>query len=87
MNIHKNARLTPRRRQELAMRVEAGEPLKHAARQFAVSAHTARKWCARYQADGEAGLADRSSRPHTSPRLTAARLQLAAKVLRRQQWT
>ena len=32
MNIHKNARLTPRRRQELAMRVEAGEPLKHAAR-------------------------------------------------------
>jgi len=87
MNIHKNARLTPRRRQELVMRVEAGEPLKHAARQFAVSAHTARKWCARYQADGEAGLADRSSRPHTSPRLTAARLQLAAKVLRRQQWT
>jgi leucine-zipper of insertion element IS481 len=41
----------------------------------------------RGQAYGEAGLADRSSRPHTSPRRTAARLQLAAKVLRRQQWT
>jgi transposase InsO family protein len=87
MNIHKNARLTLRRRQELVTRLEAGEPLKRLARVFAVSAHTARKWRARYQADGGAGLADRSSRPHTSPRLTAARLQLAAKVLRRQQWT
>jgi transposase-like protein len=82
MNVHKNARLTPRRRQELVMRLEAGEPLKRVARRFAVSAHTARKWRTRYEADGEAGLADRSRRPHTSPRLTAARLQLAAKVLR-----
>jgi transposase len=87
MNVHKNARLTLRRRQELVTRLEAGEPLKRLARMFAVSAHTARKWRARYQADGRAGLADRSSRPHTSPRLAAARLQLAAKVLRRQQWT
>ena len=83
MNVDKNARLTLRRRQELVRHLDAGEPLKRVAREFAVSAHTARKWRARYQADGEAGLADRSSRPHTSPRLTAARLQLAAKVLRR----
>ena len=87
MNVHKNARLTPRRRQELVRRLDAGEPLKRVAREFAVSAHTARKWRARYQGDGEAGLADRSSRPHVSPRLTAARRPLAAKVLRRQQWT
>ena len=87
MNIHQNARLTPRRRQELVLRLEAGEPLKPLARVFAVSPRTARKWRARYQADGWAGLADRSSRPHTSPRVTAPRLQLAAKVLRRQQWT
>src|SRR5262245_60814558 len=78
MNVHKNARLTLRRRQELVMHLDA-EPLKRVAREFAVSARTARKWRARYQTDGEAGLADRSSRPHTSPRLTAARLQLAAK--------
>src|SRR6185503_18541630 len=70
MNVHKNARLTPRRRQELVMRLAVGEPLKRVAREFAVSAQTARKWRARYRADGEAGLADRSSRPHTSPRLT-----------------
>jgi hypothetical protein len=28
MNVHKNARLTPRRRQELVMRLAVGEPLK-----------------------------------------------------------
>src|SRR5260370_38801054 len=57
------------------------------ARVFAVSPRTAGRWRARYRADGWAGLADRSSRPHTSPRVTAPRLQLTAKVLRRQQWT
>jgi transposase len=69
------------------MRLQAGEPLKRVARVFAVSAHTARKWRARYQADGEAGLADRSSRHHTVPASRPPALQLAAKVLRRQQWT
>ena len=39
------------------LRLEAGEPVKRLARVFAVSAHTARKWRARYQADGWAGLA------------------------------
>jgi transposase len=63
MNVHKNVR----RRQELVMRLAAGEPLKPLARGFAVSVHTARKWRARYQADGWAGLADRSSRPGSSP--------------------
>src|SRR5439155_6291558 len=87
MNVHKNARLTVRRRQELVTRLEAGEPLKHLARVFAVSPRTVRKWRARYQDAGVAGRADRSSRPQTSPRRTPARLQLAAKVLRRQQWT
>src|SRR5258707_15588294 len=85
MNIHQNAPLTLRRRQELVLRLEAGEPLKPLARVFAVSPRTARKWRARYQADGWAGLADRWSRPHTSPRVTAPRLQLAAKALPRQQ--
>ncbi len=87
MNVHKNARLTVHRRQELVTRLEAGEPLKRLARVFAVSPRTVRKWRARYQDAGVAGLADRSSRPQTSPRRTPARLQLAAKVLRRQQWT
>src|SRR5439155_998389 len=87
MNVHKNARLTVHRRQELVTRLEAGAPLKRLARVFAVSPRTVRKWRARYQDAGVAGLADRSSRPQTSPRRTPARLQLAAKVLRRQQLT
>jgi transposase InsO family protein len=87
MNIHKNARLTVCRRQELVGRLEGGEPLKRLARVFAVSARTARKWRTRYREEGAAGLMDRSSRPLTSPGRTPARLQLAAKVLRRQQWT
>ena len=87
MNVHQNARLTLRRRHELVTRVEAGEPLKRAARRGDVSVPTARKWWARYQAEGVPGLADRSSRPHHTPSVTAAAPQLAAKVLRWQKWT
>jgi len=87
MNVHKNARLTVRRRLELVTRVAAGEPLKRVARTFDVSARTARKWWARYRAEELMGLGDRSSRPHHSPATTAAPIQLATKVLRWQQWT
>jgi len=87
MNIHKNARLTVRRRQELVEHVAAGCPVKRAAREFAISARTARKWWVRYRDEGVAGLMDRSSRPHVSPAATPGRLQLAAKVLRWQRWT
>jgi len=87
MNVHKNARLTLRRRQELVTRREAGTPLKGVARSFDVSIRTARKWWTRYQAEGSAGLQDRSSRPHVSPRRTAPAIQLGVKVLRYQNWT
>lgn len=87
MNIHKSARLTRRRREELVTRREAGEPLKRLARGFDISVPTARKWWGRYRAEGWAGLADRSSRPHASSARPAAPLQLAAKVLRWQHWT
>jgi transposase InsO family protein len=87
MNVHKNARLTLRRRQELVTRREAGAPLTHVARSFEVSVRTARKWWTRYQTEGAAGLQDRSSRPHVSPRRTAPAIQLGVKVLRYQNWT
>src|SRR5216684_3002313 len=38
------------------------------------------KWLARYMAEGRAGLADRSRRPHLSPRRTASAVE--AEVLR-----
>ena len=91
MNMHKNARLTPYRRQELVARVKAGEALTRVARAYGVSRQTAGKWVTREAGagviDAGAWMQDRSSRPHTSPRETAPPLQLGAKVLRQQRWT
>src|SRR5712691_3125075 len=87
MNIHKNARLTPYRREELVTRATRGEPVAALAQQFGVSLRTARKWLARYRAEGVTGLQDRSSRPHASPQATAPAIQLGIKVLRHQRWT
>ncbi len=87
MNIHKNARLTPYRREDLVTRAVRGEPVTDLARQFGVSIRTTRKWVARYRAEGPIGLQDRSSRPHVSPRATAPAIQLGIKVLRHQRWT
>src|SRR3954453_15152993 len=40
-----------------------------------ISRKCVRTWIARYAAEGEAGLADRSSRPHTSPTRTPAAVE------------
>jgi transposase InsO family protein len=87
MNIHKNARLTPYRRAELVQRAGRGERVTALAQELGISLRTARKWRARYRAEGAAGLHDRSSRPHASPRQTAAAVALGMKVLRLQRWT
>jgi transposase InsO family protein len=39
---------------------------------FMVAPKTARKWAERYRLEGVAGMADRSSRPHRSPKRTPA---------------
>ena len=64
MNIHKNARLTPLGRERMVMQVPGGQTPEAAARAGGVCPRTVRKWPARYQAEGIAGLKDRSSRPH-----------------------
>jgi transposase InsO family protein len=88
MNIHKNARLTLRRRIDLVRSlVERNTPLGLAAVEAGVSTPTARKWLARYLADGEVGLRDRSSRPKLSPRSIAPRKALAIVELRRRRLT
>ena len=56
-------------RQLLVQRItEEGWPVAHAAAAVGVSRATAYKWLRRYRAEGEAGLLDRSCRPHRSPR-------------------
>lgn len=63
MNIHRNARLTPRGRELIVARWQAGESPGAIAGATGVSPATVYKWLRRFKAEGLAGLADRSSRP------------------------
>ena len=70
---HRNAPLTETGRLRLARCVvDDGWPLRRAAERFQVSPTTAARWAGRYRQAGAAAMADRSSRPHTSPAKTPA---------------
>ena len=73
--------LTPRDRGRV---LEQGWSISEAARQAAVSRQTASKWVARYRAGGQAGLQDRSTRPHRIPRRVPERVVRQIELLRRQ---
>jgi transposase InsO family protein len=47
-------------------------PIAHVAKELGVSRQCAHRWVARFDAEGVAGLVDRSSRPHRCPRRTSA---------------
>jgi transposase InsO family protein len=84
MNIHKNARLTFTRRQEMVHdMIERQLTPAAAGCAYGVSAPTARKWLGRYLARGNAGLYDASSRPRVSPRALAPERALVVVELRR----
>lgn len=88
MNIHKNARLTPLRRAEMALSVLEGHLSQaQAALQFAVTAKVVKRWVERYKAQGRAGMADRSSRPRRSPKATERAVADRIVALRRQRLT
>jgi len=88
MDYHHHARLTIHRREELARSVLEGRlGLNSAAAEFKLSRQSAAKWVARYRQQGRAGLHDRSSRPHCSPRRTGPELAARVEALRRQRWT
>jgi transposase InsO family protein len=65
---HVNARTTVFARKLIVDRVLAGHRPGEVAKQLGVSRQTVYKWVRRWRAEGEAGLADRSSRPHEMPR-------------------
>ena len=88
MNIHKNARLTPLRREEMALSVMEGCLSKaHAARTYGVSRKIVSRWVERFEAEGRAGMADRSSRPEVMPGMTGEAACDRIVALRRQRWT
>ena len=69
---HRRAKLTLLGRRLLVDRIIVdGMAVAHAAHMAGVSRQTAWKWLRRFEAEGEAGLADRTSRPHRSPRALA----------------
>lgn len=82
-----NARLTVHGRLLLVRRVAAGRPVAHVARELGISRQCGYRWVRRYAAEGPAGLADRSSRPHRTPARTSpqaeARVIAARRELRR----
>jgi transposase InsO family protein len=88
MDIHKNARLTLIRREQLVVQVLVHKvSLQAAAIAFSVCPRTAAKWTRRYQQEGSVGLQDRSSRPYRSPRRTGEAVAQRVEQLRRQRFS
>lgn len=67
MHCHPNATLTPRGRARVFEAVEAGMTVSAACLAFRISRRCYYRWRPRWLADRHGGLADRSSRPRTSP--------------------
>ena len=88
MKLHANAKLGPKGRLVICRRViEQGWSLTEAAEAAGVSERTAGKWVRRYRAEGEAGLLDRSSAPHTVHNVTPPERVEAITALRRVRFT
>ncbi|WP_405434215.1 IS481 family transposase [Streptomyces anulatus] len=80
---HRNARLTVHGRRILVDRVLGGRPVAHVAAEMGISRPTAHKWIRRWRAEGDTGLADRSSRPHRTPHRTPRAVEARVCDLRR----
>ena len=82
MKLHANARTCPKSRQVMVRRFLAGRSREILAAEFAVSTRTVSKWVARYRAEGELGLLDRSSAPRRVHRTDRDRVEAIAALRR-----
>ncbi len=83
---HGSARLTVHGRRLIVQRHQAGWPQAHIAAAMGVSRKCVKTWIDRFAAEGDAGLATRSSRPHSTPTKTSDEVErkvLAARAERR----
>jgi transposase InsO family protein len=88
MTLHRNARTCPRSRKLLVDRVISERwSIGEAAAAAGVSERTASKWLKRFRAEGEDGLADRSSAPRRVPNRTAPERVAAILALRELRFT
>jgi transposase InsO family protein len=87
MDTHKNARLTPKGREEMVRAVvDYGLTKAAAARRFNTTPKTVGKWVERFRAEGVDGLQDRSSKPLSSPSQTPPATCATVETLRRQRY-
>jgi transposase InsO family protein len=87
VNVHKNARLTPRGREAMVRRIRAGESAKAVSGALALSLRTVRKWERRFSLYGSSGLEDLSSRPARSPKAAGEAVVRQVLSLRHQRRT
>lgn len=88
MRLHANAPLSPKGRQLLIDRIEReSQKVRDVAESAGVSERTARKWLARYRAEGRDGLVDRSSAPDVVANRTDEQTIEAIAALRRLRFT
>jgi transposase InsO family protein len=88
MRLHANAALSLTQRRRMVVRVvEHGWSIKAAAAAAETSSRTCAKWVARYRADGQSGLVDRSSAPMRVANRTDERRVQAIAALRRLRFT
>jgi len=88
MKLHGNARTCPKSRGLLVERVvRKGWSVTAAAEAAGVSERTVWRWLRRWREEGRAGLLDRSSRPHRSPRRLSAATIGAIRALRKLRMT
>jgi transposase InsO family protein len=84
MDVHQNAKNTPHGRRLMVERLAEGWSVARVAAAAGVTPKTVRTWRTRHALEGEAGLADRSSRPHHSPTRLGEAAQAEILALRRQ---
>jgi IS30 family transposase len=72
---HRNARTTLHGRLLMVERHQQGWAKAHIAEAMGLSRKCVHTWISRFEAEGEAGLLDRSSRPHTTPTRTPRKLE------------
>src|SRR5260221_12194718 len=83
---HVNVRLTLHGQPLLVRRVrEQGMPVAHVARAMGISGQCEHRWIARFDAEGDSGLVDRSSRRHRTPTRTTTELEALVLAARREQ--
>jgi transposase InsO family protein len=88
MKLHANAALSLNQRRRMVRRVvEDGWSLMKAAEAAEVSDRTCSKWVERYLSEGERGLRDRSSAPHSIPHRTPTDRVEVIELLRRLRMT